>query len=53
MRLIDAGLQDAPQQSVEYFVDQLMDELYILAQGTATSDPCPARFSLKRSGGLS
>ena len=33
--LIDAGLQDAPQQSVEYFVDQLVEEINILAQGTA------------------
>ncbi len=34
MRLIDAGLQDAPQQSVEYFVGQLVEELNILAQET-------------------
>jgi glycosyltransferase involved in cell wall biosynthesis len=38
MRLIDAGLQDAPLQSVEHFADQLTEELYILAQGSAVSN---------------
>lgn len=32
MRLIEAGLQDAPRQSVEYFVGQLSEELYLVAQ---------------------
>ena len=38
MRLIDAGLQDAHLQSVEHFADQLIEELYILAQGSAASN---------------
>ena len=38
MRLIDTGLQDAQHESVEHFADQLVDELHILAQGSAANN---------------
>jgi glycosyltransferase involved in cell wall biosynthesis len=37
MRLIDTGLQDAQHESVERFADQLIEELHILAQGSAAN----------------
>jgi glycosyltransferase involved in cell wall biosynthesis len=37
MRLIDAGLQDAPQQSVEHFVGQLTEELCLVARASGRS----------------
>jgi glycosyltransferase involved in cell wall biosynthesis len=38
MRLIDAGLHDAQHESVEHFVDQLVEELHILAQGSVANN---------------